>query len=79
MSPMFSLHSGPTLPLSVPDINAFFSHFGVIMFFWKDPPQTEGRRNAHLLIKTSPGGRSIITNALFTNRASSTNTGGGTS
>ena len=34
MSPMFSLHSGPTLPLSVPDINAFFSHFGVIMFFW---------------------------------------------
>ena len=54
MSPMFSLHSGPTLPLSVPDINAFFSHFGVIMFFWKDPPQTEGRRNAHLLIKTSP-------------------------
>ena len=55
MSPMFSLHSGPTLPLSVPDINAFFSHFGVIVFFWKDPPQTEGRRNAHLLIKTSPG------------------------
>ena len=54
MSPMFSLHSGPTLPLSVPDINAFFSHFGVIMFFWKDPPQTEGRRNAHLPIKTSP-------------------------
>ena len=28
--------------------------FGVIMFFWKDPPQTEGRRNADLLIKTSP-------------------------
>ena len=54
MSPMFSLHSGPTLPLSVPDINAFFSHFGVIMFFWKDPPQTEGRRNADLLIKTPP-------------------------
>ena len=55
MSPMFSLHSGPTLPLSVPDINAFFSHFGLIMFFWKDPPQTEGRRHAHLLIKTWPG------------------------
>ena len=54
MSPMFSLHSGPTLPLSVPDINAFFSHFGVIMFFWKDPPQTEGRRNADHLIKTPP-------------------------
>ena len=28
--------------------------FEVIMFFRKDPPQTEGRRNAHLLIKTSP-------------------------
>ena len=25
-----------------------------IMFFWKDPPQTEGRRHAHLLIKKSP-------------------------
>ena len=33
MSPMFALHSGPTMPLSVPDINAFFSHFGVIIFF----------------------------------------------
>ena len=28
--------------------------FEVIMFFRKDPPQTEGRRNADLLIKTSP-------------------------
>ena len=28
--------------------------FEVIMFFWKDPPQTEGRRHAHPLIKTSP-------------------------
>ena len=27
---------------------------GVIMFFRKDPPQTEGRRNADLLIKTPP-------------------------
>ena len=26
----------------------------VIMFFRKDPPQTEGRRDAHPLIKTSP-------------------------
>ena len=26
-----------------------------IMFFRKDPPQTEGRRNAHPLIKTGPG------------------------
>ena len=31
--------------------------FEVIMFFRKDPPQTEGRRHAHLLIKTSPAGR----------------------
>ena len=32
------------------------SRFGVIMFFRKDPPQTEGRRDADLLIKTSPEG-----------------------
>ena len=30
--------------------------FEVIMFFRKDPPQTEGRRNADPLIKTSPEG-----------------------
>ena len=30
------------------------SRFGVIMFFRKDPPQTEGRRDAHPKIKTSP-------------------------
>ena len=29
--------------------------FEVIMFFRKDPPQTEGRRDADPLIKTSPG------------------------
>ena len=28
---------------------------GVIMFFRNAPPQTEGRRNADLLIKTPPG------------------------
>ena len=28
---------------------------GVIMFFWKDPPQTEGRRHADHMIKTPPG------------------------
>ena len=28
--------------------------FEVIMFFRKDPPQTEGRRNADQLIKTPP-------------------------
>ena len=28
--------------------------FEVIMFFRKDPPQTEGRRDADLLIKTPP-------------------------
>ena len=54
MSPMFSLHSGPTMPLSVPDINAFSSHFGVIIFFRKAPPQTEGRRDADPRIKTPP-------------------------
>ena len=34
------------------------AHFGRlygIMFFWKDSPQTEGRRDAHHLIKTWPG------------------------
>ena len=34
-----------------------YVHFGVIMFFRKDPPQTEGRRDADLLIKTWPGGK----------------------
>ena len=29
--------------------------FEVIMFFWKDPPQTEGRRHADHRIKTPPG------------------------
>ena len=29
--------------------------FEVIMFFRKDPPQTEGRRDADPLIKTAPG------------------------
>ena len=29
--------------------------FEVIMFFRKDPPQTEGRRHAHPLIKTFAG------------------------
>ena len=33
MSPMFSLHSGPTLPLSVPDINAFLVILGSLCFF----------------------------------------------
>ena len=28
--------------------------FEVITFFRKDPPQTEGRRHAHPLIKTGP-------------------------
>ena len=56
MSPMFSLHSGPTLPLSVPDINAFFSHFGVIMFFRKDPPQTEALQSYPPRGTTTPGG-----------------------
>eukprot|EP00966_Prymnesium_polylepis_P027520 636471-Prymnesium_polylepis.1 len=33
---------------------AILSDFDVIMFFRKDPPQTEGRRDADPLIKTSP-------------------------
>ena len=66
MSPMFSLHSGPTLPLSVPDINAFFSHFGVIMFFWKDPPQRrkEGVTRTHL-IKTPPALRVSLDDEVY--------------
>ena len=34
---------------------ARFGQFYGIMFFWKASPQTEGRRHAHPLIKTSPG------------------------
>ena len=39
------------------------AHFGrlyVRMFFWKDLPQTEGRRNADLLIKTEPAGDTAV-------------------
>ena len=31
-----------------------YEHLGVIMFFRKDPPQTEGRRHAHPRIKLPP-------------------------
>ena len=34
--------------------------FEVIMFFRKDPPQTEGRRHADLLIKTEPPSRRVL-------------------
>ena len=34
--------------------------FEVIMFFRKDPPQTEGRRDAHPLIKTAPEERDRV-------------------
>ena len=41
---------------------ARLSRFGVIMFFRKDPPQTEGRRDADLLIKTeNVAGASLAT------------------
>ena len=39
--------------------------FEVIMFFRKDPPQTEGRRDADPLIKTSPAGGSYSPGALW--------------
>ena len=35
-------------------LQRIFCDFEVIMFFRKDPPQTEGRRHAHPGIKTSP-------------------------
>ena len=38
-------------------ISTRFECLGVIMFFWKDPPQTEGRRDAHPQIKKPPGCR----------------------
>ena len=51
--------SGTTLGLSgtrkLVEMSEFTSLLGVIMFFRKDPPQTEGRRHADPLIKTSPG------------------------
>ena len=31
-----------------------------LMFFQKDPPQTEGRRDADLLIKTSPDSTDVL-------------------
>ena len=43
-------HSGAIRDLKFGRNERFYEHFGVIMFFRKDPPQTEGRRNAHLLI-----------------------------
>ena len=48
-------HSGAVKDLKFGRNERIYVHFGeVIMFFRKDPPQTEGRRNADQLIKTSP-------------------------
>ena len=33
--------------------------FEVIMFFWQDRAQTEGRRYTHLLVKTAPVGGDV--------------------
>ena len=35
-------------------LGSSFSDFYVIIFFWKDRPQSEGSRHAHLGIKLSP-------------------------
>ena len=51
-------HSGAVKDLKFGRNERIYVHFEVIMFFRKDPPQTEGRRNADPLIKTSPGGGS---------------------
>ena len=47
-------HSGAVKDLQFGRNERIYEYFEVIMFFRKDPPQTEGRRHAHLLIKTSP-------------------------
>ena len=47
-------HSGAVRDLRFGRNEQIYEHFGVIMFFRKDPPQTEGRRNAHPGIKTPP-------------------------
>ena len=48
-------HSGAVRDLKFGRNERFYEHFGVIMFFRKAPPQTEGRRNADPKIKTPPG------------------------
>ena len=45
---------GIILPPSWGAYKCVLCNSGVIMFFRKDPPQTEGRRHADLRIKTSP-------------------------
>ena len=45
-----------------------FERFGVIMFFRKAPPQTEGRRNADHKIKTPPVEHSSAKTSRFGSR-----------
>ena len=44
----------PSLGQLTGRIWAILSDFDVIMFFWKDRAQKEGRKDAHLVIKTPP-------------------------
>ena len=61
MSPVIShvLYEPASLGMFQCRLQRILCDFEVIMFFRKDPPQTEGRRNADPLIKTAPvsGGR----------------------
>ena len=47
-------HSGAVKDLKFGRNERIYVYFEVIMFFRKDPPQTEGRRDADPLIKTAP-------------------------
>ena len=49
-----SNHSGAVKDLKFGRNERIYVYFEVIMFFRKDPPQTEGRRHAHLRIKSPP-------------------------
>ena len=53
-------HSGAVRDLKFGRNERFYEHFGVIMFFGKDPPQTEGRRHADHKIKTPPEWQNLL-------------------
>ena len=59
-------HSGAVKDLKIGRNERIYVYFEVIMFFRKDPPQTEGRRHMHHKIKLPPVGEVYLSFYLYT-------------
>ena len=55
-----SANDFPSLGMFQCRLQRILCDFEVIMFFRKDPPQTEGRRHIDPQIKTPPGAESLV-------------------